>query len=872
MKRWPIIVGLVTYFLFCLAAWEIYREPVDRKLEVMAVQLLAKAAEAEPSVRGAAVSYDGMRGTLMGIEDADVAERVRGEIETSVGWGSLVAETGTREVVPEVPVSNGNDQIPPAEAPPVATFDLRPGAKAGTWLMAGELPDDDIIDTLVLGTREDLPSVKWIEAEHLRRAEVEMSGWIEALPAFVSLLISKADRASLKIDADGIFTVGGDVINSDDERQLLEEVEKVSVGGVIDQLRVPGTLEVTRTGGGKLEINAHVSTGQEVDFIAGELERLFAISDDGRELTSKISPNEVYCPGWMLKLLPPMAELIGEREGGFVRIAGGKLVIGGIAEGDGERDALLELARRAAGKHLEIEDAIEIRQISQLVVVKVGEDIILEGLLSDEDSAGKVLAEIQGKFPLAPAINREGLRVAEGIAAPKWFSRSVAILPQILGEIDAGRIEITDGGVVVFVGVRSPSAREAVIDLAGEIAGGEIPLGDVDAIILEAPQLGAFLEGEKVILTGRLPNEDLRASIVNSVRGYLSTVEIENQIEVDENVWDPEWSSAAGEVVPEFLQIASGLGVARMEIKGEKLTASARLPSDEMKEPIEILFSAFRRVGVKVDLKLEVLAQPRLLISHVGGRTKLGGRLRDIETKTKFARVLSAVFPDAVIEDSVVIDLEAAESGWDAMVMDLVSVVLSELKEPGIDLRPGKVRIEGEIPSEKAQVALEKRLVEEFGAAFEIESAIRIPKEKMVAEPRFELAEREGRWAIVGMVATAEEKAVIVDAIEAVRAKDGVIDELEVTNDVGASPWVSEIRPLVAALSGAKDPWLSVFRGTVIVEGEFADESARGRLSAAGGKLKWLKFEDSSTVKNSAPDVVVPPPPNAEVEPETEGS
>ncbi|MDH3300879.1 MAG: OmpA family protein [Acidimicrobiia bacterium] len=167
----------------------------------------------------------------------------------------------------------------------------------------------------------------------------------------------------------------------------------------------------------------------------------------------------------------------------------------------------------------------------------VGRDFMLDGVVPTTSLAGDLLQSAETAY--SPFV-RSTLTVDEQLEEVEWLAAgadAIVLLPLISDGsllIAEGRIELTG---------RSPSA-DRVDRLTGALAqltGLPVEVGDMEITGLAAPDL--LLDGEdgRVVLSGRLPSEEIRRSIVSGAIAAYGQTSVTDQITVDPGVFTSLW-------------------------------------------------------------------------------------------------------------------------------------------------------------------------------------------------------------------------------------------------------------------------------------------------------------------------------------------
>lgn len=167
----------------------------------------------------------------------------------------------------------------------------------------------------------------------------------------------------------------------------------------------------------------------------------------------------------------------------------------------------------------------------------VGPDFTLDGVVPSASLAGDLLRSAEIAY--SPFV-RSTLTVDEQLEDVDWLaagSEAIVLLPMITDGsllISEGRIEVTG---------RSPSA-DRVDRLKGalvQVTGLPVEVEEMEITGLAPPDLLLAAENGQVVLSGRLPAEELRQSMVAGAVAAYGQANVDDQISVDPGVFTSLW-------------------------------------------------------------------------------------------------------------------------------------------------------------------------------------------------------------------------------------------------------------------------------------------------------------------------------------------
>ncbi len=172
-------------------------------------------------------------------------------------------------------------------------------------------------------------------------------------------------------------------------------------------------------------------------------------------------------------------------------------------------------------------------------------DFLLEGVVPSASLASSLLQSAEVAY--SPFVRSE-LSVDEQLDETDWLSTSPTAIV-FLPIITDGSMLISDGRIVISG--RSPSSdRVALLQGAlTEATGLSVEVGPMEITDLAPPELVLAAEGGQVVLSGRLPTEELKQVVVAGAVSAYGDGNVEDQIVVDPAVFESLWMYSGGQLM-----------------------------------------------------------------------------------------------------------------------------------------------------------------------------------------------------------------------------------------------------------------------------------------------------------------------------------
>lgn len=202
-----------------------------------------------------------------------------------------------------------------------------------------------------------------------------------------------------------------------------------------------------------------------------------------------------------------------------------------------------------------------------------------------------------------------------GSGAPQNFGAAIGTILAQLGTLEEGKAEVRDTHVTVSGLAETPAKAEAA--RAGlRLAGYDVKSDIRSRIPLVSPFVtGARIEGNTVVLTGYVPNEDARRALVATARKQLPGREVRDQLQIGAGE-APTWARCAE------LGIAAlnALGNGSMSLSDQRLEVAGIAPTEaQMQQQTEALRDAAGR---------DCVAQPRITFDLARAEAESDARRR----------------------------------------------------------------------------------------------------------------------------------------------------------------------------------------------------------------------------------------------------
>lgn len=166
-----------------------------------------------------------------------------------------------------------------------------------------------------------------------------------------------------------------------------------------------------------------------------------------------------------------------------------------------------------------------------------GRDFMLDGVVPSASLADDLRRSAETAY--SPFV-RSTLTVDEQLEEVEWLataSDAIVLLPLI----SDGSLLISDGRIEVTGSSPSADRVDRLYGALTQMTGLPVEMGDMQITGLAAPDLLLDAEDGQVVLTGRLPSEEIRQAIVSGAIAAYGQTNVTDQISVDAGVFTSLW-------------------------------------------------------------------------------------------------------------------------------------------------------------------------------------------------------------------------------------------------------------------------------------------------------------------------------------------
>ncbi|MFD0915788.1 OmpA family protein [Pseudahrensia aquimaris] len=323
-----------------------------------------------------------------------------------------------------------------------------------------------------------------------------------------------------------------------------------------------------------------------------------------------------------------------------------------------------------------------------------GAKVVLDGYVPDDATRASIVEDARAKLPGAEIV--DDMAIAAG--APSTFREGTQFALDQLPRFTSGNVALSDTNLAVEGVARDPET----FDVAKAAVAGALP----SSLILNSERIvpntvspyewGADYDGRKVTLSGFVPDERARATIVAATRAQLPNAEVVDDMKIANGA--PETFSAASvsavSLLPRFSEGDVALSDLNLTVNGK-----ARSPSDftaadgTVKGTLDAGMSlAAANIEPAPDLGDYVWSAERR-----GSAIILAGNAPSMEARKGIADRAKALYPDATVVNRIV-PREDAPAGFIANA-DKGLALLDRLSTGKASISNRQLSIEGQASS-----------------------------------------------------------------------------------------------------------------------------------------------------------------------------
>lgn len=405
----------------------------------------------------------------------------------------------------------------------------------------------------------------------------------------------------------------------------------------------------------------------------------------------------------------------------------------------------------------EIELRIRPTLPSRLFVRRKGdsEEAVVEGTLGADGEAGRTL--LGSRLRALPGIASVDNRVEldpKVLPFPKMaeFASIASGLFTHPGEVE---VEFS-GETLRLVGiVPNDGIKSGLLDLAAAFEGAKI----VDGIEIRVPdnftrfsELKLTRNRFGLALSGVLPSEETRESLLVAVRQVDAELAFFDRIEIGENCGPALWQEHLPQIVPAILGGLEGEMTAEFTTSQIRLHGRAR--DQAAKAAVIDSFAALLDGESGMELLPEIelgtagagLADAELIAVYEGGLLVLSGRLPGEGFGAAVKKAIETSLPEVSVKDDVAPIPDAAEEVWVAGLSVFFAEALGRVETAKFTLSKGEFELSGRTLSLPDRQILENLAVNTLPSSVKVRNGLMhkdqaFPKPDLLPEERSRLAE-----------------------------------------------------------------------------------------------------------------------------------
>ncbi len=452
---------------------------------------------------------------------------------------------------------------------------------------------------------------------------------------------------------------------------------------------------------------------------------------------------------------------------------------------------------------------------------------------------------------------RPGLVITILVAVVAVFARSGSIGRDLASEVSArlaaeGQVWATVDGSARDVTIRgtapSPEAQQTVVRLAEGVRGVHSVTDRSGLLPIASPYAwGAQKTGRRVSLSGSVPSEGVRTSLLAAARRALPRAEILDQTTLARGAPDS-FSATLAFAMSRLADLAEGsvtLTDSTLVVSG--VAADAEAYADARKALREDLPPSIALGPVDI---LPARADPYVWSANFdGSAVTISGFVPNEIVHETLVTTVKATLPGVPIEDRV--QIASGEPPGFAEAAGFAIAELDRLRRGGVTLDGLKLDLAGEAKSVDDYEAMRASLAGTLPEGVQVVAAAIEPA---VASPYGWRGERsEGRVVLTGYVPNPESRAEITTLAQALFPGDVIDQRVRIAAGEPKMDWLGAIKFALGQLAGLREGSVELGDKTYAVEGEARDSEAFAAISEINAKT----LPASLALKQAN---VVPPP------------
>ena len=371
-------------------------------------------------------------------------------------------------------------------------------------------------------------------------------------------------------------------------------------------------------------------------------------------------------------------------------------------------------------------------------------------------------------------------------------------------------------------------------------------------------------DGDNVVLSGFVPGETEREAVINSLRGALKGVKIEDKLLVGRGVPALEaWVAGTSFAVKQL----AGLKQGEVSLKDLDLSVRGTAADKNTFAAIKKALGKLPR-GVKLVDNVVDLASPNLYefaARFASGKLTLEGFVPTEKSRSALIAAAKAKYKNVIIDDQLVV-AAGGPAGFEQASRAVVDQ-LSRLKSGAGRVRSGGIDLSGEAIDEATAAAIASDLKKAIPVGFKPAPAIEFPKIIAVSPYLWSADFQKGLVVVDGFVQSEPVRRSVLAELN--RRLPGVVinDRMKVgPSAISPEAWQSAISYSVDQLSRLENGRVEIVDDRLTISGLAANEGAEKAVKSAllatprGFSLKGSKIERKLEPVVEKPKVVIEAP------------
>ncbi len=436
------------------------------------------------------------------------------------------------------------------------------------------------------------------------------------------------------------------------------------------------------------------------------------------------------------------------------------ITIRGTAPTPESQQTAVRLAAAVAGVH-SVTDRTDLLPIASPYAWtgrRSGRKVTLSGSVPSEGGRAALLAATRRALPQAEIVDQ----MVPARGAPESFNAAVAFALLRLANLSEGNITLTDSTLTVQGVARDAKSYAAALQALHDDVPAAIALGPVDIQPARADPFvwSANYDGSSVTMTGFVPNDIVRESLIATLKATLPGVSVEDRVAIASGD-PPGFAEAAAFAITTLDRLRRG-GVT---LDGLKLDVAGDAKSvDDYEAVLASLGGPLPERMQVVDVEVNPAAVSPYFwrAERTEGRVVLSGYVPTPQNRADVAALAQSLFAGDTIDQRVRVAAGEPRMDWLGGIKFALDQ-LAKLSHGSVELADKTYAIAGEAASSDDFVALADVNGRTLPASLALKRAEIAPPR--VSPYRF-TAERQGAGIVIaGDVASAVEHQQIVDAV-----------------------------------------------------------------------------------------------------------